>query len=230
MDGSPAGTGEDYPAVAQVASILKQAGILPIFAVTKDVVSTYQTLVTDLGVGSVVELSSNSSNLVSVIQSGIKALTVASVENAVGTVFADTLTGDAKANRLEGRDGNDSLDGSNGNDGQGADLLNGGEGDDRWVFRSGDSGVGAGNRDIVSGFNVPSRAEVIDLTGLGTPLTFIGTSGFTAAGQVRTVADPANFATIVQINLNGDLTQSEMELEVGLVGAASLSATDFVLA
>ncbi len=251
LDGSPAGTGEDYPAVAQAAAALKQAGILPIFAVTRDAMSDYQTLVNDLGVGSVVELSSNSSNLVSVIQSGIRALTVATVENAVGSAYADTLTGDANPNLLDGRDGNDRLDGSNGNDtllggggndslfgsagndvldgGTGTDLLNGGDGDDRWVFRSDDSGVGAGNRDIVSGFNVPSRAEVIDLSGLGTPLSFIGTASFSAAGQVRTVADPANFATIVQINLDGDVSRPEMELEVGLVGASSLTASDFLL-
>ena len=252
LDGSPAGTGEDYPSVAQAASALKQAGVLPIFAVTRDAMSSYQTLVNDLGVGSVVELSRDSSNLVSVIQSGIRALTVATVENAVGSAFADTLTGDANPNgldggegddRLEGNSGNDTLQGGNGNDslfgsagndvlegGLGIDLLNGGEGDDRWVFRPGDSGTGASNRDIVSGFNVPSRAEVMDLSGLGTPLTFLGTASFNAPGQVRTVADPANFATIVQINLDNDYSQAEMELEVGLVGAATLTASDFVLA
>lgn len=251
LDGSPAGTGEDYPSVAMAASALKQAGILPIFAVTKNAVTTYQKLVADLGVGSVVTLSSDSSNLVSVIQSGIKALTVATVENAIGSNFADTLTGDANPNKLDGRDDNDKLDGGNGNDtllggngndtlfgsagndvlegGNGVDLLNGGDGDDRWIFRPGDSGVGAGNRDIVSGFNVPSKAEVIDLSGLGTPLSFIGTAAFSAPGQVRTLADPTNFATIVQINLDNDYTQSEMELEVGLVGATTLTASDFVL-
>ncbi|MBM3204000.1 hypothetical protein FJZ55_08875 [Candidatus Woesearchaeota archaeon] len=213
---------------------------------------SYQTLVNDLGAGSVVELSRDSSNLVSVIQSGIRALTVATVENATGSVFADTLTGDANPNLLDGRDGNDRLEGNSGNDtlqggngndslfgsagndvldgGSGVDLLNGGEGDDRWVFRSGDSGVGIGNRDIVSGFNVPSRAEVMDLSGLGTPLTFIGTAGFDAPGQVRTLADPVNFATLVQINLDSDYSQPEMELEVGLVGGTTLTASDFILA
>jgi len=252
LDGSPAGTGEDYPSVAQAASALKQAGVLPIFAVTRDAMGSYQTLVNDLGAGSVVELSRDSSNLVSVIQSGIRALTVATVENATGSVFADTLTGDANPNLLDGRDGNDRLEGNSGNDtlqggnsndslfgsagndvldgGSGVDLLNGGEGDDRWIFRSGDSGVGIGNRDIVSGFNVPSRAEVMDLSGLGTPLTFIGTAGFDAPGQVRTLADPVNFATLVQINLDSDYSQPEMELEVGLVGGTTLTASDFILA
>ncbi|MGI9212317.1 MAG: Calx-beta domain-containing protein, partial [Methylococcaceae bacterium] len=252
LDGSPEGTGEDYPTVAQAASALKQAGILPIFAVTKDAMSTYQNLVNDLGMGSVVQLSSDSSNLATVIQSGIKALTVATVENAKGSPLDDTITGDANPNQLDGFDGNDKLDGNSGNDtllggngndslfgsagndvldgGLGVDLLNGGEGDDRWIFRPGDSGVGTNNRDIISGFNVPSSAEVIDLSAMGMPLRFIGTANFNAPGQVRTYVDASLSATIVQINLDSNYTTPEMELEVGLVGASTLTASDFILA
>ena len=67
---------EDYPAVAQVANALIAADITPIFAVTADVVSTYQTLsdqLTALGVrpGKVVVLASDSSNIVDALLSGL---------------------------------------------------------------------------------------------------------------------------------------------------------------
>src|SRR6185436_10539410 len=39
------GSGEDYPSVAQVKAALQASSILPVFAVTSDVISTYQGLV-----------------------------------------------------------------------------------------------------------------------------------------------------------------------------------------
>jgi Ca2+-binding RTX toxin-like protein len=51
-----------------------------------------------------------------------------SIENAVGSAFADTLVGDGGANRLEGGAGNDVLDGA-----AGADRMLGGSGDDVYV-------------------------------------------------------------------------------------------------
>jgi Ca2+-binding RTX toxin-like protein len=230
LDGNPAGTGEDYPSLAMAAAAIKAAGILPIFAVTGDVVSTYTDLVRQLGVGSVVKLSSDSANLVNVIKSGINALTVATVENAIGSAFADTLKGDANANTLEGRDGNDTLNGGNGNDqidgGAGTDLLAGGAGNDKFVFHAGDSGVGAGNRDVISDFNAASATEVIDLSGLGSPLSFIGKAAFSAAGQVRYVQDAVG-TTVVQVNL--DAAPDTAELEIELTGVSSLGSGDFVL-
>ena len=57
-----------------------------------------------------------------------------SIENAVGTHWADVLHGNDEANRLEGRDGSDFLFGWNGADyligGEGNDVLSGGTGDD----------------------------------------------------------------------------------------------------
>ncbi|MEO1373287.1 MAG: S8 family serine peptidase [Cyanobacteria bacterium J06635_10] len=71
LDGSPAGTGEDYPDINQVRSALTSANIVPIFAVTSDQISTYQNLVDQLGFGVVEELTSNSSNLVNAVTSGL---------------------------------------------------------------------------------------------------------------------------------------------------------------
>jgi hypothetical protein len=67
---------EDYPAIFQVANALIAADITPIFAVTADVVSTYQDLsdqLTALGVrpGKVVVLASDSSNIVDALLSGL---------------------------------------------------------------------------------------------------------------------------------------------------------------
>mgnify|MGYP001805925513 CR=1 FL=1 len=216
LDGTPAGTGEDYPAVAMVAEALQAAGILPIFAVTSDAKEYYVDLVDQLGFGSVVDLTRDSSNLVTVIKSGINDLTVATVENAIGSSFADTIIGDANANVLVG--------------GAGVDQLTGGAGGDTFLFHFGDSGVGAGERDIISDFSVSTANEVIDLSDLSDlstdALNFIGTSVFSAAGQVRYVLDNAT-TTVVQINLNDDASTTEMEIQ--LTGKMTLTASDFIL-
>jgi Ca2+-binding RTX toxin-like protein len=58
--------------------------------------------------------------------------TYVSVENVIGSAFADTLNGDALANRIDGGAGDDILFGGDGDDwlvgGAGADQLNGGAG------------------------------------------------------------------------------------------------------
>ena len=250
LNGTPAGTGEDYPTVAMVASALWNAGIVPIFAVTSNNTATYTDLVSQLGTGSVVTLSSNSANLVNVIQSGIGAVTVATVENAIGSAFPDTLNGDANANTLDGQAGADTLNGGNGNDkllggtgddslvggvgndlldgGMGKDVLNGGPGNDHFIFHIGDSGVGLGNRDVISDFNAVSTTEWIDVSQLAaSPLSFIGNASFTGAGQVRYAQDAATGATIVQINLDADTSAPEMEIQ--LTGTMTLTGGDFFL-
>ncbi|WP_271143574.1 calcium-binding protein [Brevundimonas sp. NIBR10] len=66
------------------------------------------------------------------------ANTVSGFENVVGSVYADTLRGDAATNVLAGGDGADALFGQAGDDilngGQGDDTLDGGAGLDRVVF------------------------------------------------------------------------------------------------
>ena len=74
-----------------------------------------------------------------------------SVENAHGSDFADTLTGDGGANRLFGFAGRDVIDGGGGNDtilgGDGNDTVRGGAGDDELWGEAGDDVIdgGAGN-------------------------------------------------------------------------------------
>ena len=71
--------------------------------------------------------------------------TLFSVESAIGSAFADTLTGTAGASTLGGGGGNDLLFGAGGRD-----LLTGGAGSDTYAFARGDSGVTAGQLDVVS--------------------------------------------------------------------------------
>jgi hypothetical protein len=71
LDGTPAGTGEDYPDLDQVRDALVAANVAPIFAVTASLVSTYEALVASLGFGTVVQLDSDSANLVDAIVEGL---------------------------------------------------------------------------------------------------------------------------------------------------------------
>lgn len=64
---------EDYPSVVSVRRLLEDYNIWPIFSVTTNVLTVYEGLVTELGRGSVVELTSNSSNLVSAVTTGISS-------------------------------------------------------------------------------------------------------------------------------------------------------------
>ena len=119
------------------------------------------------------------------------------IENVTGSVFADTLLGDAGANELDGNAGNDSLDGAGGNDmlqggdgldtllgGQGNDTLDGGAGDD---FLTGGAGAdayfgGTGN-DVVFFEDAPAGATVNLLTGV------ITNDGY---GNAETIFDVEN--------------------------------------
>jgi len=71
LDGSPPGTGEDYPGVDQVRQALQSNNIVPIFAVTDEVKQEYEDLVDLLGRGAVVRLLGDSSNLQSAITAGL---------------------------------------------------------------------------------------------------------------------------------------------------------------
>lgn len=129
LDGNPPGTGEDYPSVPQVRQALINANLVPVFAVTKDQIATYRDLVDDsdgdgLGFGSVVELKSDSSNLVDAIVTGLdvvgREINVVPVSDEFGYVkeitppkFTDVLPGQKLTFRVklksDGKGGNDTL-------------------------------------------------------------------------------------------------------------------------
>jgi len=62
--------------------------------------------------------------------------TLTSIENLIGSGYADTLTGNSNANTLSGGVGNDTLNGGVGND-----TLNGGDGTDTASYNAATSGV-----------------------------------------------------------------------------------------
>ena len=92
--------------------------------------------------------------------------TLNSVENLIGSEYADVLTGDGNANLLHGEAGNDTLDG-----GGGVDTLIGGAGDDTYVIDSADDKVieaAGGGTDTVqtnASFTLSGNIENLTLTG-----------------------------------------------------------------
>jgi Ca2+-binding RTX toxin-like protein len=170
--------------------------------------------------------------------------TLGSIENVTGTNSGDYLAGSSGANALSGGGGNDSIDGEGGNDklsgGTGTDDLDGGSGVDKLTggadadefqyFGTGDSGVGLGNRDVITDFQ--RGVDVIDLHFLdakaGTSgeqaFAFIGSDGFTAEGQVRAFVEGDH--TVVALNTSGS---GGSEAQIELTGNFTLAGGDFLL-
>jgi Ca2+-binding RTX toxin-like protein len=81
------------------------------------------------------------------------------IENAFGSAFDDTLTGDAMANTLSGFEGNDTIDG-----GGGLDHLFGAVGDDSIRGGLGDDEVSGGPGTDTADFAKAPAGEIIDLS------------------------------------------------------------------
>ncbi|MBY0354859.1 MAG: hypothetical protein K2Q12_03915, partial [Rickettsiales bacterium] len=168
------------------------------------------------------------------------ALSAAYTINATGFSANDTLTGGAGDDTIIGGAGNDSLNGSAGRDsingGTGNDSLRGGDGVDTLTGDSGtdnyfynvvtESGIGIGNRDIITDFTSGDR---IDLSAFAGTFTFRaggnGSSNFTGTvAQVAWGTEAGN--SIISVDTNGDnVTDFQIELQ----GSYSLTATDFTL-
>jgi Ca2+-binding RTX toxin-like protein len=91
--------------------------------------------------------------------------TLMQIENLIGGLGNDTLTGDVNANLLEGGAGNDTLSG-----GGGADTLIGGLGNDRYVHSAGVTiieAVDGGTDEITSAESIvlPANVDNVTLTG-----------------------------------------------------------------
>lgn len=146
-------------------------------------------------------------------------------DEATGGSGDDTLYGGNNNDDLWGGAGDDTLEGGSGADdldgGGDIDLLTGDGGADDFNFALGDSGVGAGDRDIVADFK-KSQNDDLDLSDFG-GLDFIGTSTFDAPDQVRFTHSGGN--TIVSINTSGN---SGAEMEIQLTGVINLAAGDFI--
>ncbi len=184
--------------------------------------------------------------------SSIGSDNLTSFENAVGSAFADALTGDAGANRLSGLADNDILMGNGGNDvlfgGAGRDTLTGGAGRD--FLRGGaldgvqdtfdfnaisESTVVGSGRDWIYDFEGAGIAggDVIDLSTIDAnskiagnqAFALIGTGVFTkVAGQLHYAV--ANGWTFISGDTNGD---GVADFGISVKAAASLIGTDFML-
>lgn len=151
------------------------------------------------------------------------------VENVIGSVRGDTLTGNGSANLLSGEDSNDRLTGAGG-----ADTLNGGLGGDLFTYRAvGDSTVATAGRDTIQDFN-SLEGDKIDLSQIDPDgnagngngaFGFIGTGAFTGAGaEVRFTT--AGNDLLVQADTNGDKVA---DFAILVQGTATLTAADFLL-
>ncbi len=124
---------------------------------------------------------------------GVNKVKLSSVENAVGSSFADKLLGNKVANTLNGEGGNDRIYGGAGNDlligGAGSDLYSGGTGRDTASFQFAKSGVKVdltltGAQDTGQGVDKFSSIETVlgsdfndRLIGNGKTNTIIGGKG-----------------------------------------------------
>nr|WP_170249393.1 heparin lyase I family protein [Methylobacterium haplocladii] len=159
---------------------------------------------------------------------------------------SNVVTGGAGNDTLRGNDGNDTLIGGAGNDylsggsgddvligGAGADTMYGGAGVNRYVFLSVDDAPVTGAMDVVD-FREGAKGSKIDLSAIDAnalvggrqAFKFVGNAAFSGtAGELRTEKSSQSGCYLVTADVNGDRT-ADMRI---LVGASSLSASDFLL-
>lgn len=164
-------------------------------------------------------------------------------ENIEGSKYQDKLTGSTRANHIDGGLGNDillgaanndTLNGGDGNDvlrgGQGQDSLEGGLGADRFDYDAlHDSPFPGSVWDTIADFNT-AQGDRIDLASLDADtslagnqaFTFVGSSEFTAAGQIRYDTETG----MLYANVNTGL---DAEFAIELTGAPALTLADLML-
>lgn len=154
-----------------------------------------------------------------------------------GSFGNDVVSGGKGSDQLRGQAGNDTLSG-----GEGADKLYGGGGRDTFDYDAlPDSGRGATLRDVIydfTGVGGSTRGDQIDLSGIDADtsapgngaFTFVGTSAFTAPGQVRVASMAGSSQTLVQANVTG-ASGAEFEIAVsdGSARPGAWNDLDFIL-
>ena len=170
-----------------------------------------------------------------------------------GTDASEGLGGGPGDDELSGADGNDQVFGDGGDDtidggpgsdridgGEGVDALTGGPGVDVFEFDIGpngiDSGVGQGNRDMITDFMGAGQpgGDVIKFPETLVADTFIGGQDFTANNgdsEVRVTTQDTgppegDDVTVVQVDADDD---GQAEFEVEVKGVQPLDEGDFML-
>jgi Ca2+-binding RTX toxin-like protein len=148
-----------------------------------------------------------------------------------GLTGADTLRGGKGNDELRGGKGHDYLAAGDGDDilygGQGHDEMYGSAGRDTFVFKDGDTGVGAGARDVIVGFN--HDVDRIDLSAMDADVRTPGDQSFVFGDGV--FAGKINFTragdhTVIRGDVNGD---GGADFEIELAGTPQLTTSDFIL-
>jgi serralysin len=150
-------------------------------------------------------------NLAGGVASGDGGDTLVSIENAVGSRYADTLTGNGSANTLDGAQGADMIFGGGGADrligGKGGDQLTGGAAADRFVFlaltdsttKSPDRIADLGDTDVIDLSAIDANALV------GGNQAFVQVARFTGqAGQLTLQWNDALDVTVLKLDDDGD--------------------------
>lgn len=162
-----------------------------------------------------------------------------SVENLIGSAWADSLRGNNAANVIRGGDGSDTLYGRSGNDtldgglgddvlyGQaGRDVLTGRGGNDRFAFRSVSDSRGTAI-DVIKDFH--RGEDKIDLRSIDAKTTLGGNQAFTFIGKTAFVgkAGQLRFSSgLLEGDTNGD---GVADFQVKVAGLSALSKGDFHL-
>ena len=143
--------------------------------------------------------------------------TLLSIENVTGSIFNDTLIGNAGANVLKGGLGNDFLTG-----GAGRDILTGGSGFDTFDYNAASESLPGLLRDVITDFvgNGNAAGDRIDLSTIDANALLFGNQAFTAA-QLSYAGG------ILSANIIG--TAPAPDLQIQLLGAPALVLSDIVL-
>jgi serralysin len=159
-----------------------------------------------------------------------------SIENLIGSIYADTLTGDSNGNRIDGGSGKDTIDGGDGKDvligGAGVDKLNGGTGADQFMFDDHQTGATKSRADEIFQFSHGQHDRInvsaIDAntkTNGDQDFTFIGSSKFDGhAAELRFVTTSAD--TFIYGDVNGD---GKTDFMIHLDSAVTMHGSYFVL-
>ena len=147
--------------------------------------------------------------------------------SGIGNALNNVMIGGSGNNTLTGAAGNDTLIGGAGND-----TLIGGAGNDTFVLSAAtDSGVGAGNRDIITDFL--SGTDRIDLSGMDANAGLAGNQAFTmintlafsgVAGQLRYSAVGTD--TVMEGDVDGN---GVADFQIQLTGFQTFVPADLVL-